>query len=154
MATLVPLREAADLLKVSRQHVSRLVASGELHPRIAPCGCRLFDTDELLARRRNPPPRGPRPTQGNPRGTPTPELYMPEAEPVEREPDEPVRQVLVFVREPCEVTEGGQTVATLNPGPVRVSESVAQVLVADGLAVRLARSEENRGAFGEVEEAG
>lgn len=135
MATPVPLREAAGLLGVSRQHVSRLVKTGELRPLLAPCGCRLFDTDELLARRRNPPRRGPVPKHENRLGTPVRPVYMPDVVEIEDAPEGPQATILITVLRSVEITHGGLVVEKLPPGPCCIEAHHGRRLVETGHAL-------------------
>lgn len=134
MATPVPLREAAGLLGVSRQHVSRLVAAGELHPQVSPCGCRLFPVDELLVRRRNPPRRGPILKHENRPGAPVRATPMVESVPIDHVPIGPPATVRVMVMRPARITLGGQVIETFTVGPCMAEDHHARALVEAGVA--------------------
>ena len=135
MAEPVPLRVAAALLGLSKQHVSRLVTSGELHPTLGPCGCRLFEVEEILARRQARPP------SGRPRNAEMPDQER-EVEPltIEVEPSSPApwgppETHLIIVQQPVTVTESGRVRDRLTPGRWSCESPLAQQLVRAGLAI-------------------
>ena len=135
MRTPVPLREAAALLAVSRQHVSRLVKAGELHPQVAPCGCRLFDVEEILARRHTPPSSG-RPRKGEmPDQKGVVEPLTIEFDPSSPDPWGHAETHLIIVQQPVTVTEAGRVRDRLTPGRWSCESPLAQQLVRAGLAI-------------------
>ena len=135
MSTPVPLREAAALLGVSRQHVSRLAASGELHPSVAPCGCRLFDVGEILARRHAPPDAG-RPRKHEiPGQLGASQPLTIDLEPSEVGPWGPQEALLIMIEKPVTVVAGGRVRDQLSVGRCMSEAPLARQLVRAGFAV-------------------